>query len=151
MEPVLYILTGGVLGGVLVALSIGRFGWGSGAAGPAKRLEQPSPSLINMAHIPVEGLGGLGLVAMAIVVTLAQPPIRAAIGAGVVLGLLLAVVLIAMRRRRGPLPSGTDDPGAHSMLPFDVGARPSSAPRDRRGGLLSSAPSRCHALAVVTR
>ena len=62
------------------------------------KLDPVTPGHINMAHIPVAGLGGLGLVAMAGVVAWNLPEIRTvtlvAAGAGVV----LALVLIVWRR-----------------------------------------------------
>ena len=42
-------------------------------------LELPSPTLINMAHIRVEGVGGLGLVAAVLAVAAFDPRIRLAI------------------------------------------------------------------------
>jgi hypothetical protein len=67
------------------------------------------PVSINISSIPVAGIGGLGLVAMATVVSVFFPAIGWMMAAGVVGGLALAAVIVFARRRiktRGP--SGTD-------------------------------------------
>lgn len=71
-----------------------------------RHLPAPSPSLINMARIPVEGVGGLGLVAAVIVVAIWDPGIRVLMMVAAALGTLLAAGLVALRRRF-PLGSGT--------------------------------------------
>src|SRR5262245_64791916 len=115
MEPLLIILVPGVLGGIILAGLLGSRRITLRAGGGDRRLAPPSPSLVNMAHIPVEGGGGLGIVAAVIAVALADSRIRVAIGIAALLGVALAWVLIALRDRRS-LASGGDDPGAHSML-----------------------------------
>jgi hypothetical protein len=119
MEPLLIILVPGVLGGIVVSLFIVRLRLGSGVAAPERRLDPPSPGLINMAHIRVEGIGGLGMFAMAVAVAMFEPRIRLAMATALLLGIALGAVLIALRRRTGPLSSGSHDRGAHSMLPID--------------------------------
>ena len=117
MEPVLIVLLPGVLGGVILALALARVR-GNPLVLPVNRpLAPPSPALINMARIRVEGPGGLGLVAMAGAVAIAEPHIRMAMSLALLLGLPLGAILIAWRRR-GPLPS-SHDRGAHSMLPLE--------------------------------
>lgn len=115
MEPLLIILVPGVVGGIILAvlLATRRIALRTGGD---RRLAPPSPSLINMAHIPVEGGGGLGIVAAVIAVALAEPRIRLAIGIAALFGAGFALVLIMLRRDRGPLVSGGDDSGPHSML-----------------------------------
>ena len=56
------------------------------------------PVAINISSIPVAGLGGLGLVAMAIVVALFFQPIGWMMGAALVGGVVLGVALLAFRR-----------------------------------------------------
>jgi hypothetical protein len=58
------------------------------------------------------------MVAMSIVVAAFVPSIRLSMAIAFILGTGLAVVLIAVRRRQGPLPSGKN-PGAHMMLPLE--------------------------------
>jgi hypothetical protein len=119
MEPVIIILVSGLLGGIVVALLIINVRIGSPSPGGGRRLEPLSPGLINMAHIRVEGVGGLGLVAMAVTVATFEPRIRFAMAIALPLGVALGAVLIALRRRTGPLPSSSHGPGAHSMLPIN--------------------------------
>jgi hypothetical protein len=68
------------------------------------------PVEINISGIHVAGVGGLGLVAMAIVVAIFLPAAGVTMGAGVIGGAALAVGLIAFRRRhKAGGPTG-DDP-----------------------------------------
>jgi len=115
MEPLLMILVPGLIGGVVLSLFITRLRRTTPPTFVPKRLEAPSPSLINMSSIKVEGLGGLGMVAAVIAVAIADPRIRLAVIIAGVLGGGLAFVLIRARRASGGLHSG-DDPGADSML-----------------------------------
>jgi hypothetical protein len=116
MEPLLIILVPGLLGGLVLAVLIARGAFASARAG-GRPLEPPSPTLINMAHIRVEGLGGLGMVTAVVVVALVDPRIRLAIALSALAGAALAVAMIVRRRGSGPLPSGTNHPGAHILLP----------------------------------
>lgn len=86
---------------------------------PKKRLPVPeelppvSTDPINMAHIPIAGLGGMGLVVMAIVTAVVLPQAGVPVAAGLLLGVVLAVVLImwrARRRRRAPEPPSRQIP-----------------------------------------
>ena len=115
MEPLLIILVPGVVGGIILAVLLATRRIAVRTGGD-RRLAPPSPSLINMAHIPVEGGGGLGIVAAVIAVALADPHIRVAIGIAALFGAGFALLLIMLRRDRGPLVSGGDDSGPHSML-----------------------------------
>lgn len=133
MEPLLIILVPGVLGGIILAVLLATKRIALRASGVDRHLAPPSPSLINMAHIPVEGGGGLGIVAAVIAVALAEPRIRVAIGIAALLGGGLAWVLIVLRRDRGPLVSGGDDSGPHSMLGLGR-EQPGRAPIESDGG-----------------
>jgi hypothetical protein len=126
MEPLLFIIVPGLLGGVLVALALTRVRRRTGAESLTP-LHPPSPALINIAHIPVEGLGGLGMVATAATVALFVPRIRVTVAIALLLGVVFATVLIAWRRRHGPLPSSSHHSGAHTMLIDDE-------PREPKGG-----------------
>jgi hypothetical protein len=123
MEPLLIILVPGVLGGLLMALLMGGMRWGTPTIIVPRRLAAPSPTLINMAHIRVEGVGGLGMVAAVVAVAVTDPRIRLAMIVASVLGIGLALALIAMRRRTGSLPSGGDTPDDRSVLHLDTGRR----------------------------
>jgi hypothetical protein len=119
MEPLLIILVPGLLGGLVLALLIAGYRQGTPPTFVPRRLAAPSPALINMAHIPVEGVGGLGLVAAVITVAVSDPRIRLATMVASVLGAGLALVLIAIRRRTGALPSSSDGPDNRSTLRID--------------------------------
>jgi hypothetical protein len=131
MEPLL-ILVPGVLGGIAVALLVFRLDFG--AAG-RRRLEPPSAGLINIARIRVDGIGGLGMVAMAVTVAIFVPAIRFAMATALVSGAALAAILIARRRSRGPLPSANDTPGANAVLDIEgaLDRRPSAAEAPEQG------------------
>ena len=115
MEPLLFILIPGLFGGLALSWLIARNRRTTPPTFVPRRLEAPSPSLINMAHIKIEGLGGLGMVAAVIAVAIADPRIRLAIIIAGVLGGGLALYLIASRRSSGGLHSG-GDPDADSLL-----------------------------------
>ena len=126
MEPVLIILIPGVVGGLVLAGLIASKRISLRTDGVERQLAPPSPSLINMAHIRVEGGGGLGIVAAVIAVALADSRIRLAIGIAALLGVVFAVILIARRRGTGPLMSGGDASGPHSTLGLDADRRPAA-------------------------
>src|SRR4029450_8406931 len=115
MEPLL-ILIPGLLGGLVLAALIAATRRGTSPTFVPRHLAAPSPTLINMAHIPVEGGGGLGIVGAVTIVALAD----ARIWLGTIMALVfaggLAPVLIAMRRRTGPLPSTGDGPEDRAVL-----------------------------------
>ena len=127
MEPVLIILIPGLLGGIILAALIATKRINLRTTGVDRELTPPSPSLINMAHIRVEGGGGLGIVAAVIAVALADSRIRVAVGIAALLGVVFAAILIARRRDHGPLTSGGDDSGPHSMLGLDRDPSPAGA------------------------
>jgi hypothetical protein len=115
MEPLIMIVVPGLLGGVLVAVLLMHLRAARESDGGAP-LAPPSPSLINMARIRVNGVGGLGMVAMATTVAIFVPRIRATMILALCLGMAMAAALIALRRRREPLPSSSEHAGAHSMF-----------------------------------
>ena len=110
MEPLLIIPVLGLSGGLVLALLIAGHRQRPGSTIVPRRLAAPTPALINMAHIQVEGIGGLGMVAAAVTVGLADPHIRVAMIVASVLGAGLALLLIGLRRRTGALPSAGDGP-----------------------------------------
>ncbi|MGH9311124.1 MAG: hypothetical protein ACRD1U_17235, partial [Vicinamibacterales bacterium] len=95
MEPLLIILVPGILGGIVMALLLVTRRIAIRRPVGDRHLEPPSPTLINMAHIRVEGVGGLGMVAAVVAVAVVQPHIRAAMVIAAVLGVGLALLLIA--------------------------------------------------------
>ena len=115
MEPLLIILVPGLAGGLLLALFLAHHDPRPADPPAARRpLEPTSPGLINMAHIRVDGIGGLGMVAMASAVAIAVPWIRLSVALGLILGAATAAALIVRRRKTGPLPSSSRHGGAHS-------------------------------------
>ena len=108
MEPLLIVLVPGVFGGLVLALLLAGNRWKRSTTVVPRRLAAPSPALINMARIPVEGVGGLGMVAAVIAVAVTDPRIRVATIVAAILGGGLALLLIAMRKHNGSLPSGGD-------------------------------------------
>jgi hypothetical protein len=115
MEPLLIILIPGIAGGILLAFYLAHRPARPAVAAAAVRRPLPpaSPSLINMARIQIDGVGGLGMVAMALAVAIAVPWIRLSIAVGLVLGAVVAAALIGWRRSR-PLASSSRHAGAHS-------------------------------------
>jgi hypothetical protein len=115
MEPLLMVLIPSLFGGLVLAWLIARNRSTTPPTFVPRRLEAPSPSLINMSSIKVEGLGGLGMVAAVIAVAIADSRIRLAMIIALILGGGLALALIAMRgRTKGS--GSTDGPDDRSML-----------------------------------
>ena len=75
---------------------------------------------INISRIRVAGIGGLGLVAMSLLVAIFVPRIGQALGVGLVFGVLLGVALILGRRRFGVMKSSGRQSGANTTLAIDA-------------------------------
>jgi hypothetical protein len=117
MDPATFVLALGFLGGLVIAFFIGHRGrHAPSSSDPFARI---STDVINAARIRVAGVGGLGLVAMALVVAAFVPSIRQSLALGLTLGVVLAVVLILWRRRQGPMPSSGRHAGATTTLSID--------------------------------
>lgn len=100
MDPVMLVVIPGFLGGLVIALVLFRMQASSTTV--TQLGEHPvSSGFINIAHIQVAGVGGLGLVAMAVIVAWFVPRIRQTVGIGVALGIVMAAVLIYRRRKSG--------------------------------------------------
>lgn len=69
------------------------------SGGSRIKLDSVTTDPINIAHIPVAGIGGLGLVALAAVVAWNVPQIATAMTIAVVAGGALAIGLIVWHRR----------------------------------------------------
>jgi hypothetical protein len=107
-----------------------------------------SSDVIDAARIRVAGVGGLGLVAMALAVAIGVPGVGVPVALGGALGGVLAVVLIVRNRRNGPLPSSGRRSGANTVL-FIEGAgapelRDADAPPVDKGGASLSVPRAAH-------
>ena len=122
MEPVTIVVVSGFLGGLVIALFVIRSDRGrhTRSAPDAFSREPLSSDVINMARIRVAGIGGLGLVAMALNVAIFIPRIGVPIGLGLVLGAGFAAVLILRRRRQGAMPSSGRRRGANTTLSIDA-------------------------------
>jgi hypothetical protein len=119
MEPLVMILIPGLFGGLVLALIIATRRHRTPSVVVQKRLEAPSPELINMAHIRVEGIGGLGMVAAVIAVAITDPRIRLVTLAALVLGGALALLLIYYRRAAAEASSDGDGSANRSTLHLD--------------------------------
>ena len=62
--------------------------------------DQPRYARINISAIPVAGIGGLGMIAIAAVIAITMPLMRWVVLSGAVAGTLLGGALILIRRRR---------------------------------------------------
>ena len=119
----------GLIGGLLIALWLfiahrrSRTCDGAVPRRDAAALVDP----INMSRIHVAGVGGLGLVAMAVIVAVFVPFIGVSLAIAAASGLILAVGLVLWRRRRGPLPSSGQTPGAATMFALESPASPAGA------------------------
>ncbi len=125
------------VGGLLLASLLVRLNRRQ-SSGVVRRstLEPMSPDLINMAHIRVAGVGGLGMLGAAVVTAISLPEIGVALAAGVGLGAAIAAGLIAYRRRSSAADPGADDGQPPRVLALDdhaarLGPR---AKRDLPGG-----------------
>lgn len=135
LDPVTVMLVPGILGGIVIALLIVRLQrQGDRQISPDAFQDRPlSTDVINMAHIRVAGVGGLGLVAMAAWVAFNVPRIGQVLAIGLVTGAALAAILIYRRRARGPMPSSGARPGANTVLSIDAPADADTDPA-RPGG-----------------
>ena len=127
-NPVAVVLIPGVLGGLVMAWLILRLQRPGGSTSSDPFAGMPATDLINMAHIRVAGIGGLGLVAMALAVAVWVPRIGQTLALGLVLGALVAVLMILRRRRSGPMPSSGRQAGANTTLSIDAIGAPPEAP-----------------------
>jgi hypothetical protein len=90
-----------------------------------------STDTLNFAHVRVAGVGGFGLVLVAVAMAFDFALVAAVLGAGLGGGLLAALAVILYRRRSGPLPSSSTGPGARSVL-LTESRSSSDAPRVER-------------------
>ena len=119
MDPVTLFVVLGLIGGLVLALFIRLHGRRPNAATDAFAGESPSTDVINIARVRVAGVGGLGLVAMALTVAWGVPRIGQTVGIGFILGAICGVVLILRSRGNGPMPSSGRRIGANTTLSID--------------------------------
>ena len=121
-DPVTAVIIPGFIGGLVIALLLfraNRRSAGQGAAPNPFDRDPTSTDIINIARIRVAGIGGLGLIAMAVAVAIAVPGIGQSLAIGLVLGALCGALLVAFRRRAGPMPSSGRRAGANTTLSID--------------------------------
>jgi hypothetical protein len=145
MDLLLFIALPGVVGGLVIALVLARLQ----GRRPSKAVDgfsdMPSTDVINAARIRVAGVGGLGLVAMALVVAWGIPRIGLILAVGLLLGGLFAGVLVWRRRQDGSMPSSGRRAGANTTLsidsPFEAQDEPIDKSRKPRNEYVSVAPA----------
>jgi len=125
MDPIAQFFIPGLVGGVVVACLLVTLHRARprGSFQASQPVYQLSTDVINIAHIRVVGVGGLGLVAMCALVAVYIPTVGLSLAAGFVLGTLHAAVLILRRKKSGPMPSSGLRPGANTVLSIDAPAR----------------------------
>ena len=136
MGLILMILGPGLLGGVVLATIIVLLHRRAGRASapPLPYRSAPlSTDIINMAHIKVAGVGGLGLVAMAAAVAVDVPRVGQTVLLGLILGAALATGMIVGRRHTGSMPSSGRRMGANTTLSIDVAGEPLHREPNGRG------------------
>ena len=95
---------GGALIGLAIAMLRPRQGLGATEIGERSPEHAGRIGLINMAHIPVMGIGGVGIVAMSLVVALVLPEGRRLLAWGITGAVLGAGTLIMWRHFHGGTP-----------------------------------------------
>lgn len=122
MDPITRLVVPGLAGGLVVAFLLVRLNrrFVSRVVPGVPTRDQVSTDMINMAHIQVVGVGGLGLVAMCALVAAYIPAVGLSLATGFALGTLLAGTLILRRKKSGPMPSSSQQPGANTMLSIDA-------------------------------
>lgn len=110
-------------------------------------MPQQDPARINISGIPVAGVGGLGLVAIAVLITMVMPAAWWLMVAGLVGGVVIGAALVAARHglsTRGP--SGSDPTILFRSLPADrlrqSDGESGDAPASGERGTQTSSPSR---------
>lgn len=142
MDPVIGTLIPSIAGGLVIAFLIARLRWRGSEMLSGPPIE-PSARTdeINISRIRAAGVGGLGLLAMALVVAWFVPRIGQTLIVGGVLGLGLGIGLILRRRRNGPLPSSSGTVGANNVLSIDQPAVSGEQETDDRSNGLRVAPA----------
>jgi hypothetical protein len=109
------LLVPGLIGGAIaMAIRLTR-----GRPVPSSRLRRDSfrngpADVINFSRIRVAGLGGLGLIVVAVAMAFVLTRVGETLALGVAGGVLAAVLVILYRRRQGPL--SMNEPGGRAFL-----------------------------------
>jgi hypothetical protein len=131
METALALMLPGLLGGLVLAAVLARLNrTPSSKLSRRSELEPISPDVINMAHIRVAGVGGLGMMGAALIIAVNVPEIGFALLVAVALGVITAGGLIAYRSRPNQPGAGGHNEMPPSVLTLDD-YRP--GPRSRTG------------------
>jgi len=142
METGLALMLPGLLGGLVLAAVLARLNrTPSSHLSRRPDLEPISPDLINMAHIRVAGVGGLGMMAVALIIAINLPEIGFAMLTALALGVITAGGLIAYRSRSSEPGGGGDNEVPPSVLNLDF------RPRRRSGAGRELPGSRAAAIA----
>jgi len=129
METALALTLPGLLGGLVLAAVLARLNrTPSLKQTPRSTLEPISPDVINMAHIRVAGVGGLGMMAAALIIAINLPEIGFALLIALALGVITAGWLIVYRSRR--IQGGG---GGHNDMPPSVLSLNDQRPAPRSG------------------
>jgi hypothetical protein len=151
MEALAILMVPAAVGGLVLAILLFRFSRRTPGATVTDvfSAERLSSEVINASRIRVAGVGGLGLVAMALTVAIGVPGVGVPLALGGALGIVLAAVLIVRNRRNGPLPSSGGRPGANTVLSIEAAGAPELGDTDSRsvdqGGATRSVPRAAHA------
>ena len=131
MNTALALMLPGLLGGLILAAVLARLNRTPSSNLSRRPALQPiSPDAINMSHIRVAGVGGLGMMAAALIIAINLPEIGFALLVSVALGMITAGGLIAYRSTPNQAGGGGHDEMPPSVLTLDD-YRP--APRSRTG------------------
>ena len=117
------VVLDGVLGSFMVSALLGATGVAIALiafkhrSGPAVQLadqfhDRPPSDVINISHVRVSGIGGLGLVLISALIAFEFPRIAVTLAVGLAGGLLLALFLIGQRRRHSISATGSSGPPA---------------------------------------
>jgi hypothetical protein len=90
------------------------------------------PATMNLSGIKVKGIGGLGLIAMVVLVTLTMPAAWWLAAMGLAGGIILGVLLVIRRRRIGL--SSSDGGGPLSLFAPAASAKAADEPAPRGAG-----------------
>ena len=151
MEALAILMVPAAVGGLVLAILLFRFSRRTPGATVTDvfSAERLSSEVINASRIRVAGVGGLGLVAMALTVAIGVPGVGVPLALGGALGIVLAAVLIVRNRRKGPLPSAGGRPGANTVLSIEAAGAPelgnTDSPSADQSGATRSVPRAAHA------